>query len=68
MLLCRRMAFFQNSLFKGNIFQENYQSANGLESDQDRRPVGPDLSPTVCKVFTPLAAMQYFVRSAEYSA
>ena len=26
-----------------------YATLNGLDSDQDRRSVGPDLNPTVCK-------------------
>ena len=33
---CRLLTFFQNQLFLKKIFQEHYQSVNGLDPDQGR--------------------------------
>ena len=36
---------FSSLAFFKTFFQEHYQSANGLDPDQDRHSVGPDLGP-----------------------
>ena len=41
---CRLLTFFKINFFK-KFFQDAIRVSNGLDPDQDRRSVGPDLGP-----------------------
>ena len=45
MLLLLSAGFFQNQLFSKNSFRNTIRVSNGLDPDQHRHSVGPDLDP-----------------------
>ena len=45
MFLFSSADFFQNKRFNLKKIQEHYKSVKGLDPDQDRHSVGPDLGP-----------------------
>ena len=45
MLLLSSAAFFSKLIFSKNYFRNTIGVSDGLDSDQDRYSVGPDLSP-----------------------
>ena len=52
--------------FKKKSFRNTIRVSNGLDTDHDRRSVGPDLVPTVCKDYqqmTKVAASKDRVKS-----
>ena len=42
---CRLLTFFSKLTFSKNFFRNTIRVSNGLDPDQDRHSVGPDLSP-----------------------
>ena len=45
MLLMSSAVFFSKLTFSKNYFRNNIRVSNGLDPDQDRHFVGPDLGP-----------------------
>ena len=51
-------ALFSKLTFPKNYFRNIFRVSNGLDPDQDRHLVGPDLSSTVCKVAKVISRQQ----------
>ena len=52
MLLLSSADFFKINIFKKNSSSNNIRLSNGLDPDQERRSVGPDLGPNCLQRFT----------------
>ena len=53
MLLLSSADFLQNELFSKNSFRNTIRVSNSLDTDQDRRSVGPDLDPNCSQRLSP---------------
>ena len=51
MLFCRLLSFFKMNFFKKS-FRDAIRVSNGLDLDQDRRSVGPDLGPNCLQMLS----------------